>query len=160
VEEVEMHAGSAGHITSDVRPRDKVKLQEKRDGMTVETTKPARYRLVLNKSFEPPAKYATLAHELAHLYCGHLGTPDEHWWPHRMNLDKKQEEFEAESAAAIVCDRLGIESPSAAYLADYLVKNEHVPPVSLEAIFKAAGLIERMGREPLPARKYATLAGK
>jgi len=160
VEEVEMHAGSAGRISNDVRPKDKVKLREKRDGKPVEIIMPARYRLVLNKTYEPPAKYATLAHELAHLYCGHLGTPDEHWWPDRMALDKRQEEFEAESAAAIVCDRLGIENPSAAYLAEYLGKNEQVPPVSLEAIFKAAGLIERMGREPLPARNYAVLDGK
>ena len=129
----------------------------KRDGKSVKSEMRARYKLILNKTFKPPAKYATLAHELAHLYCGHLGTPDKRWWPNRKGLALDQREFEAESAAAIVCARLGIENPSAAYLANYLVANEQVPPVSLEAIFKAAGLIEHMGREWLKYRDYTDL---
>jgi hypothetical protein len=155
--EVDMHSGSAGRVTTKVAAIDKVTVRERRDGKTVETTMKARYTLVLNKTFEPPAKYATLSHELAHLYCGHLGTPDVRWWPNRGELNRDQEEFEAESAAAIVCDRLGIENPSAAYLANYLDANEKVPPVSLETILKAAGLIERMGRELLEPRNYARL---
>ncbi len=34
-----------------------------------------RYELLLNAKHSPEQKYATLAHELAHLYCGHLGSP-------------------------------------------------------------------------------------
>jgi len=36
---------------------------------------PRRYEVLLNAKHSPEARYATLAHELAHLYCGHLGTP-------------------------------------------------------------------------------------
>jgi hypothetical protein len=36
---------------------------------------PLRYELLLNSSHSAEAKYATVAHELGHLYCGHLGTP-------------------------------------------------------------------------------------
>jgi hypothetical protein len=68
-------------------------------------------------------------------------------------LAHKPEEFEAESVCYLVCERLGIDNPSDEYLAGYLGKNEHIPPISLDCVMKAAGLIERMGRERLGARK-------
>ena len=37
---------------------------------------PRLYDLVINSNLSREARYATLAHELAHLYCGHLGTPN------------------------------------------------------------------------------------
>lgn len=40
-----------------------------------------RYDVVINDHLDAPAQYATLLHELAHIYCGHLGTPNEKWWP-------------------------------------------------------------------------------
>jgi hypothetical protein len=36
---------------------------------------PLRYELKLNSKHSASENYATLAHELGHLYCGHLGTP-------------------------------------------------------------------------------------
>jgi hypothetical protein len=50
---------------------------------------------------------------------------------------------------------LGIENPSAEYLSNYLRKNGDgdVPPISLERVVAAAGLIEQMGRERLKPRK-------
>ena len=39
--------------------------------------------LELNDDLSPESRYVTLAHELGHLYCGHLGTPNEKWWPDR-----------------------------------------------------------------------------
>jgi hypothetical protein len=94
-------------------------------------------------------------HELAHLYCGHLGTPNEKWWPHRRGLTHEVQEFEAESICYLVCQRLGIENPSAQYLATYFAKNEKgdVPPISLERVMASAGLIEQMGRGRLKPRK-------
>ena len=44
---------------------------------------PIRYKLMLNSNHSVETKYATLVHELAHLYCGHLGTPNEKWWQDR-----------------------------------------------------------------------------
>ena len=47
---------------------------------TRETTNvPVRYQVVLNSRHSPAAQFATLAHELAHLYCGHLGTSNPKW---------------------------------------------------------------------------------
>jgi hypothetical protein len=114
---------------------------------------PVRYELELDEAASRESRYAVLAHELAHLYCGHLGTPDDRWWPDRCILVKEVEEFEAESVAYMVCARRGIENRSAEYLADYVQKSGEVPPISLHAVMKAAGLIEDMGKRLLEARK-------
>ena len=81
---------------------------------------PLRYKLILNSNHSDETKYATLVHELAHLYCGHLGTPNEKWWPDRSGLSHEVQEFEAESICYLVCARLGIENPSEKYLARLL----------------------------------------
>lgn len=114
---------------------------------------PLRYELILNARHPPAVKYATLAHELGHLYCGHIGTPDDRWWPERRGLPLESKEFEAESASYLVCSRIGIDTPSEEYLADYTKSHRAVPLISLETVTRAAGLIEAMGRERLPLRK-------
>ncbi|MBE2239406.1 MAG: hypothetical protein IAE81_16575 [Caldilineaceae bacterium] len=48
---------------------------------------------------------------------------------------------------------MGVQTPSAAYLATYCEFNRNIPPISLDCVMKAAGLIENMGSEPLPPRK-------
>lgn len=114
---------------------------------------PRRYDILYNEQSNRETRYATLAHELGHLYCGHLGTPNAKWWPDRYGLDGNTEEFEAESTAFLVCGRLRIETPSAEYLAGYLGTNAEVPKISVDAVMKAAGLIEKMGRERMKPRK-------
>jgi hypothetical protein len=114
---------------------------------------PLRYELLLNEKHSREALYATLVHELAHLYCGHLGSPNENWWPDRRRRKRAEEEFEAESVSYLVCRRLGIDSPSGSYLGGYLRGHDEIPVISLDSIMKAAGLIEQMGRGRLPPRK-------
>jgi hypothetical protein len=114
---------------------------------------PVKFELIINSNLSKEAKYATIAHELAHLYCGHLGTPNKKWWPDRRGMKNNEEEFEAEAASYLVCGRLGIDSPSEAYLHNYLDDNAEVPKISLEQVMKAAGLIESMGQKPLKPRK-------
>jgi antirestriction protein ArdC len=114
---------------------------------------PARYHLELNANHSSESRYATLVHELAHLYCGHLGTPNEKWWPDRRGLELEVREFEAESVCHLICERLGIANPSAEYLAGYLKAQDEVPPISLDCVMKAAGLIEQMGDKRLKIRK-------
>ena len=114
---------------------------------------PLRYEMLLNENHAPESQYATLVHELAHLYCGHLGTPNEKWWPDRRGLNLNVREFEAESVAYLVCRRRGIDPKSDEYLSGYLKDGTEVPPISLESVMKVAGLIESMGREKLKPRK-------
>jgi hypothetical protein len=116
---------------------------------------PLRYELLLNSNQKREVQYATLVHELAHLYCGHLGSPNPLWWPDRRGCSLEEREFEAESASYLVCRRLGVDTPSEDYLAGYLENNATVPSISLEAVMVAANLIERMGRERLKPRKEA-----
>lgn len=114
---------------------------------------PVRYQMLCSKDLSREARYSTIVHELAHLYCGHLGTPNKKWWPNRVGLSKIMREFEAESVAYLVCQRLNIDVPSAPYLSNYVNKENEVPKISLECVMKAAGLIEEMGRGRLKKRK-------
>lgn len=107
----------------------------------------------MNSDHPRETKYATLVHELAHLYCGHLGTPNESWWPGRRGLSDAQVEFEAESVCYLVCERAGLRNPSGPYLSDYLQENDETPAISMECVLKSAKLIEQMGRERLKPRE-------
>lgn len=114
---------------------------------------PVKYDLLVNSKQSPEARFATIVHELAHLYCGHLGTPDNKWWPDRRGLNISASEFEAESVSYLVCVRAGIDTPSERYLSLYLEKQSEVPHISLDCVMKAAGLIEEMSRQRLKKRK-------
>ena len=106
---------------------------------------PLWYELLLNNSLSPESKYATLVHELGHLYCGHLGT--------RRGLPIEVCEFEAESVCYLVCTRIGLKNTSAEYLAGYVRKCKTTPPISLDRVMKSSWLIEQMGKEHLKLRK-------
>jgi hypothetical protein len=94
-----------------------------------------------------------LTRELAHLYCGHLGTLNPRWWPDRKGLPDPVEEFEAEAVAYLVCRRLGVDTPSGRYLSLFLERDSEIPPISPENVMRSAGLIEQMGREKMGVRK-------
>ena len=147
-------AGQIGIATNNAWLEVVVRLAPKQESVKVSL----RYELLLNDGLSREAQYATLVHELAHLYCGHLGTPNEKWWPNRRHLSGAVCEFEAESVCYLVCGRVGINNPSDEYLAGYMKQNKHVPEISLECVMAAAGLIEKMGSERLKPRKEGTAA--
>jgi hypothetical protein len=119
------------------------------------TLVPLWFELLLNSGLSAEARYGTLVHELAHLYCGHLGNPNGRWWPNRQNLSHVVSEFEAESVSYLVCTRLGIDTASEEYLAGYVRKCPATPPISLDRVMKSVWLIEQMGRARLGLRKAA-----
>ena len=55
-----------------------------------------RYRIHINQNHSHPTQFATLAHELAHLYLGHLGRDKKLSIPARPALDHPRQELEAE----------------------------------------------------------------
>ncbi|MEO7455336.1 MAG: hypothetical protein ABIY52_03690 [Gemmatimonadaceae bacterium] len=113
---------------------------------------PIAYDVLYSDALDAGARYAAIVHELAHLYLGHLGTPNPKWWPDRRSHGIQIEEFEAESVAWIVCRRLGVNPRSASYLAGYLGRAKQIPSINLELVLKVAGEIESMGRKRLPLR--------
>lgn len=110
------------------------------------------FEMIVNQNHSPEQRFATIAHELGHLYCGHLGPQDAPWWPCRTNLPHIVKEFEAESVAWLVCKRAGIRPYSEQYLGN-LSAFEEMPPVNLELVLIAAGLIESMAERSLGKRK-------
>jgi hypothetical protein len=115
---------------------------------------PVRFEAELNDGQDGITKFATLCHELAHLYCGHLGTPNEKFWPDRHHVDHATAEFEAESAAAIAIWQLDPRAELPPYLHQHLKENGTVPDaMSLERVMTTAGLLIQMATETLPVRK-------
>ena len=116
----------------------------------------AGFHIRLNTTHTRTQHFATLAHELGHLFCGHLGRHKNEWWPERpSNLDLKTRELEAEAVAWLVCQRFRVMPASASYLASHLQDGTELPVFSLEAILVAAGAIEEMAKGRLPARLRA-----
>ncbi len=109
--------------------------------------------IVVNKNQSRTTRFATVLHELAHIYCGHLGTPNAKWWSDRHSLDICAKEFEAESVCWLVSERMGIMNPSAQYLSRYLDENEQIPMISLHTVLKSVGIIESMIRESKTPRR-------
>ena len=114
---------------------------------------PVKYDLVINSKPSREAQYATIVHELAHLYCGHLGTPNEKWWPDRRGLSHDIMEFEAESVTYMACLRSDIANPSEKYLAGHVKDGKQIPPISLECVMKSVGLIESMSKRRMKPRE-------
>ena len=112
-----------------------------------------KMRLRLNRDLDTASRYATLCHELAHIYLGHMGNDADEWWPSRTHMTYDQCEIEAEAVAYIVCHRAGLTTKSAEYLAGYLDNFGELQHVSIDLITKVAGQIERMGASKLSPRK-------
>ena len=106
------------------------------------------YQICCNDKFSEAEQIATIAHELGHLFCGHLGALPFNCkkppWPSRLGLTKNQVEFEAESVCWIVCERRKINNPSAEYLRGYLDEGKSIPQIDLGAILRAASQIEAL----------------
>ncbi len=141
--------GSAGSIT---------RLGEPRTTMDGNTSRQIHSDLVVNRSLDANAKFATVAHELGHLYCGHLGeltraetTSDNRTGnahkvdvKDRSTLPHQVREFEAEAVSWLVCGRVGVTSPAGEYLGGLLAGAEP-PPVSLEHVLGAVRRVESLG---------------
>lgn len=110
------------------------------------------YDMVVNANHPKTTKFATMLHELGHLYCGHLPGAKK-YWGERENISEQIQEFEAESVCWLVCERLGINNPSAEYLSGYLTENNEIPNISIESVLKAAGTIESLMNESKKLRE-------
>jgi hypothetical protein len=109
--------------------------------------------VAVHQPLDTASRLGVLAHELAHIFLGHLGSDHDQWWPARANISKAAMEVEAEAVAYIVTERLGLKGSSAAYVSNYLTDGNLPEGVSVDLISRAATLLERFAREKLPAPK-------
>ena len=95
--------------------------------------------LSVNRKSTQSDAFATICHELGHLFCRHV------WYDRgkRRTLSIKEKEFEAETVAYLVCKRHGVKNPSEKYLATYAPDGE-IPTCSIDIILKAVTEIEKM----------------
>jgi len=107
-----------------------------------------RFVIRINRNAEPVRKFTTLLHELAHVFCGHMGPHPQASWPDRRRLrlatDKAQgdiKEFEAEAVAWIIASRAGIISDSPDYLASRVAPMDG-QMLDINAVLNAANVIE------------------
>jgi hypothetical protein len=103
-----------------------------------------QYRMHLNRNHEIPVQFATLAHELGHLFLGHLGPDRALNVPERPAMSHAQREIEAESVAYLVCARNGVKSKSETYLTTYVGKNTTIDHLDLYQVMRAAGQVETL----------------
>lgn len=116
---------------------------------------PANFLLSVNSKAEEAERFASIIHELGHYFCHHIKAPctPKEWWHYR-DLDHNAKEFEAESISWLICDRVGIKSPSEKYLNGYLDSNSEIPSdISIDMIFKASNDIWKMLMEPITLAK-------
>ncbi len=115
------------------------------------------YDLVVNQNAKPSVQLSTVIHELGHLFCGHQGSYDDKRWLGRKVPELSSREFEAESVAWLVCGRLGLDCCSEDYLAGYKDKNEKIPPISIDTVLKAAGMVEQRIKKAVSPSKEIIL---
>lgn len=100
------------------------------------------YRIDLNKNHSVAIQFSTLAHELGHLYLGHLGSDKNRSVPDRTTMSHATREIEAESVSYLVCKRNGVTPKSESYLAQFVTENTTINDIDLYPVMRAAGQVE------------------
>jgi hypothetical protein len=111
------------------------------------------FNIVVNSNHPLETKFSTVIHELAHLFCGHLGNYKQKWLSDRKGLSLNIMEFEAKSVCWLICERMGLKNPSEKYLNGYLNNNGSIPNVSIDTILKVTSTIETLLKEGKQPRK-------
>ena len=131
-------------------------VQVKRRPEPVVEVIPVHYDIVVNSHLSPTERLVTLAHELGHVYCGHLGTQDERRWPGRGSTSTESAEIEAEAVALLVAERLDQTVEMPPHLHQYVERGLPLPRVDVQRVMTAAGRVLTMtdGRlPPVPAER-------
>jgi hypothetical protein len=103
---------------------------------------PRTYRVSINRNHSAATQFATVAHEFAHLFLGHLGGDKRLSIRARSGLSPAQRELEAESVAYIVCSRHAVTSRSESYLHRMVTDQVAVESLQLYQMLRAAGRVE------------------
>ena len=105
-----------------------------------------KYLILLERGHALEEKYSSLAYDLGHIFCGHLGIDDKAWWPDRRGTGQTPAGIEAESVAFLTCRRKGLLINSGKFLSGYAQEDREIPVFSLNAVLSSTHYIEEMGR--------------
>lgn len=97
------------------------------------------YHLAFNRNHTAATRFVTVAHELAHLYLGHLGADVGRRVPDRRDTQLALREVEAEMAAYLVAMRNGLKPRSESYLSNY---QGAIAALNIYSVMRAANAIE------------------
>lgn len=98
------------------------------------------YRVEVNGNHPPATRFVTLAHELAHLFLGHLGADRGRDVPDRSRRDHALREVEAETVGYLVARRNGVTPRSETYLDAF---KGSFDDLEHHAVMRAVNQIER-----------------
>ena len=139
-------AGYAGYIIWNKRKEQTIKIK-KYDHIFEDFKHTFYWSISINEGRSYTEDFATICHELGHLFCFHLSSPSadeektDEWWKER-HLSHETEEFEAEIVSYIVCKRCDVYTPSEKYLASYFAENKRIPKdIDVDLVFQVADLI-------------------
>ena len=97
----------------------------------------------MNRNHPRPTRFTTLAHELGHLYLGHLDADAKRRIPSRRHVPERMREIEAESVAYLVGHRNGVAPVSDAYLSGFIEAGEPIErTLDVDRVMRAAGAVE------------------
>jgi hypothetical protein len=121
-----------------------------------------KYLILLENEQTLEEKYSSLAHELGHIFCGHLGIDEKAWWQDRRGTGQVIAEIEAGSVAFLVCTRKGLFTSAEKYLAEYARQDCEMPVFGLNAVLNSIHYIEEMGKSrwKIPRKKSRYIAEK
>jgi hypothetical protein len=134
---IEYGAGSAGSVHAQRTQEEPVIKNPSYDSKI-----PSSYIIRVNSAHNPNTQFATIAHELAHMFLGHLGKDPFLKIPARPRPSHSLAELEAESVSFLVCERNGVHSKAEAYLVDYVKDHATLDNLDLYIVLKAAGQVE------------------
>lgn len=98
---------------------------------------PTIYQMLLNRNHAVSVRFVTLAHELGHLFLGHLGADKTLSVPRRQPLTYAERELEAESVAYVVAERSGVKSKSQTYLASFVKRETTIDDLDVYQVMRA-----------------------
>ena len=102
------------------------------------------YKMLVNRNHLPSVQFSTIAHELGHLFLGHLGPDKDLVIPTRASMNVGQMELEAESVAYLVCCRHAVKPNSDKYLSSYVNESTRVDIIDTYQVMRAAGQVETL----------------